>query len=212
MSINLPAFSFESESLSRGSHRRYLANSPRPPSALRTPSDHSDALGPVRFLVDAKSQPPRRPSITRLIVRETRIWTDGGNRSTLGIQELYHALANTAPENKRIVDERVIAVITGRPLADVLTERKAITSHTWVWGTPGTFWILFRTAIVGPAGREFPASKRRRSLDQLASIRQRERLHPPKRAGYTYRRRVCMTPGFDTLCLVWRCPVSWRGR
>ncbi len=78
-------------------------------------------LGPVRFVVNEKSQAARRPFAHTLVIRETGFKTFSERRAT--IQELYAALAADAKRNRLILDDVIEALEHGRsPI--LLTERK----------------------------------------------------------------------------------------
>ena len=76
-------------------------------------------LGPVRFAIDAKSQPAKRPFEHRLIARETAFRATNPEAK---IQELYALLAHDEARNRMIVNDVIGALEEGRsPL--LLTER-----------------------------------------------------------------------------------------
>ena len=194
---HLPAFSFE-RVLSEVK-ARYLVGLTATPQRRdgRHPITQMQ-LGPVRFRVDAKSQAARRPFDHRLIVRETGFGMDG-DRSTIGIQELYHALANDGARNKRIVDD-VIAVMQEGRSPIVLTERKDHLQYL-----VGELRGFVRHIVVLQGGMS--GQERRRSLDQLASI-------PDSTERLILATGRYIGEGFDdarldTLFLA--MPVSWRG-
>ena len=194
---HLPAFSFE-RVLSEVK-ARYLVGLTATPQRRdgRHPITQMQ-LGPVRFRVDGKSQAARRPFDHKLIVRETGFRT-AGDCSTIGIQEIYHALASDGARNKRIVDD-VIAVMQEGRSPIVLTERKDHLKYL-VEELRG----FVRHIVVlqgGMSGKE-----RRRSLDQLASI-------PDSAERLILATGRYVGEGFDdarldTLFLA--MPVSWRG-
>ena len=79
-------------------------------------------LGPVRFSVDPRSQAAQRPFEHKLIVRETGFRLSTGS-ATLGIQEIYRALADDEQRNKLILNDVIRAVADGAsPI--LLTERR----------------------------------------------------------------------------------------
>ncbi len=79
-------------------------------------------LGPVRFKVDAKAQAAARPFEHQLIVRETTFRVPGQDES-VGIQEIYAALACDEDRNRAILNDVIRALEEGRsPI--LLTERK----------------------------------------------------------------------------------------
>src|SRR5713101_3263538 len=78
-------------------------------------------LGPVRFVVDPKSQAAKRPFAHKLVVRETGFKTS--SEKTPGIQELYSALAADEKRNRLILDD-VIQALEHRRSPILLTERK----------------------------------------------------------------------------------------
>jgi len=79
-------------------------------------------LGPVRFVVDAKTQVAARPFAHRLIVRETR-FRPLVTAADAKIQELYAALARDEMRNQMILDDVIQALEAGRsPI--LLTERR----------------------------------------------------------------------------------------
>ena len=194
---HLPAFSFE-RVLSEVK-ARYLVGLTATPQRRdgRHPITQMQ-LGPVRFRVDAKSQAARRPFGHRLIVRETGFGMDG-DRSTIGIQELYHALANDGARNKRIIDD-VIAVMQEGRSPIVLTERKDHLQYL-----VGELRGFVRHIVVLQGGMS--GQERRRSLDQLTSI-------PDSTERLILATGRYIGEGFDdarldTLFLA--MPVSWRG-
>ena len=69
-------------------------------------------LGPVRFSVDPRSQAAQRPFEHKLIVRETGFRLSTGS-ATLGIQEIYRALADDEQRNKLILNDVIRAVVDG---------------------------------------------------------------------------------------------------
>ncbi|MFI5301601.1 MAG: TOTE conflict system archaeo-eukaryotic primase domain-containing protein, partial [Polyangiales bacterium] len=79
-------------------------------------------LGPVRFIVDAKTQASARPFTHELVVRETTVGViDVTDEAS--IQEAYATLARDLPRNAMIVADVVRALDEGRsPI--VLTERR----------------------------------------------------------------------------------------
>ena len=78
-------------------------------------------LGPVRFVVNPKSQAAQRPFAHTLVVRETGFKTS--DERAPSIQELYAALAADARRNQLILDDVIGALEQGRsPI--LLTERK----------------------------------------------------------------------------------------
>jgi len=79
-------------------------------------------LGPVRFVVDAKSEAARRPFAHRLIVRETPFRSPASARAP-SIQQLYAALAADKSRNELILNDVIASLEEGRcPI--LLTERK----------------------------------------------------------------------------------------
>src|SRR6266540_1569902 len=79
-------------------------------------------LGPVRFVVHAKSEAARRPFAHRLIVRETRFKVAHRDKAP-SIQELYAALAGNERRNELILNDVIASLEEGRcPI--LLTERK----------------------------------------------------------------------------------------
>ncbi len=79
-------------------------------------------LGPVRFRVNAKSQANARSFEHRLIVRETAFRASASGE-TVGMQNLYAALARDEARNVLILNDVVRALEEGRsPI--LLTERK----------------------------------------------------------------------------------------
>ena len=78
-------------------------------------------LGPVRFVVDPKSQAAQRPFAQKLVVCETGFKTS--TEKTPRIQELYAALAADEKRNQLILNDVIRALEDGRsPI--LLTERK----------------------------------------------------------------------------------------
>jgi superfamily II DNA or RNA helicase len=78
-------------------------------------------LGPVRFLVDPKSQAAQQPFEHRLIVRETGFRLPSATET--GIQSIYRSLAADEARNHMILNDVIHAVSEGRsPI--LLTERR----------------------------------------------------------------------------------------
>ncbi len=155
-------------------------------------------LGPVRFVVDAKSQAARRPFDHRLIVRETA-FTGGALDPAQGIQALYAALAGDERRNRLILDDVVRALEEGRsPI--LLTERKDHLEHLATRVRP-----FVRHLVVLQGG--MTPRERREVMAQLAGIPEDE----PRLVLATGR---YVGEGFDdarldTLFLT--MPVSWKG-
>ena len=155
-------------------------------------------LGAVRFRVDARGQTARAPFDHRLIVRETRFRLALESADN-GIQSLYHALANDAARNERILNDVIAAIHEGRsPL--LLTERRdhpeflARQLHRFV-----------RHIVVLQGGMS--TKQRRNAADRLAEIPATEERLVIATGRY-------IGEGFDdarldTLFLA--LPVSWKG-
>jgi hypothetical protein len=80
------------------------------------PSHHPNALGPVRFTVNAKTQTSQRPFEHRLIVRETT-FPPSTAAADGGIQGLYGTLAQDETRNAMILNDVIGALADGRSAA-----------------------------------------------------------------------------------------------
>jgi superfamily II DNA or RNA helicase len=155
-------------------------------------------LGPVRFLIDPKSQAARLSFEHRLIVRETAFKLATALTNP-GIQEIYGQLASDEGRNKLILDDVVRALEEGRsPL--LLTERR---DHVAYFAE--RLRSLARNLIVLQGGMRSKA--RRAAIEQLASI-------PDSEERLVLATGRFIGEGFDdarldTLFLA--MPVSWRG-
>jgi superfamily II DNA or RNA helicase len=79
-------------------------------------------LGPVRFLIDPKSQAAARPFDHKLIVRATEFKL-AGDAADAGIQEVYRQIAVDAHRNRLILDD-VIQALEDKRSPIILTERR----------------------------------------------------------------------------------------
>jgi superfamily II DNA or RNA helicase len=194
---HLPAFSFE-RVLSEVKARYLLGLTATPHRRDGRHPITQMQLGPVRFRVDAKSQAARRPFDHKLIVRETEFRTDGDG-STIGIQEIYRALANDSARNKRIVEDVITVVQEGRsPI--LLTERK---DHLKYLAEQLRGFVRHIVVLQGGMSDK----ERRRSLDGLAAI-------PDSAERLILATGRYVGEGFDdarldTLFLA--MPISWKG-
>ncbi len=154
-------------------------------------------LGPVRFVVDPKSQAAQRPFAHRLVVRETGFKTS--SEKTPRIQELYAALAADEKRNQLILNDVIRALEDGRsPI--LLTERK---DHLGYFSA--RLGSIARHVVVLQGGMS--AKKRRELKEQLAAIPDTEERLVLATGRY-------IGEGFDdarldTLFLA--LPVSWKG-
>ncbi len=154
-------------------------------------------LGPVRFAVDAKSQAAQRPFAHTLVVRETRFETS--DERSLGIQELYSALAADEKRNELILNDVIQALEQGRSHI-LLTERK---DHLEYFAA--RLEKIARNVLVLQGGMS--AKERRAVNEQLATIPETEERLVLATGRY-------IGEGFDdarldTLFLA--LPVSWKG-
>lgn len=155
-------------------------------------------LGPIRFRVDVRSEAAHRPFRHKLIVRETgfHLTTDS---SSVGIQEIYRAIANDTARNTDILNDVVSAIQEGRsPI--LLTERK---DHLEYFAQRLRGFV--RHLIVLQGGMTTRA--RNRSVEQLASI-------PDTAERLVLATGRYIGEGFDdarldTLFLA--MPISWKG-
>jgi len=162
-------------------------------------------LGPVRFVVDSRSQAIGRSFEHRLIVRETgfdsaALRDDAGVlRSDAGIQEIYAALAADQRRNDMILDD-VIGALEEKRSPILLTERRDHLEHL-----AERLRKCTRNLVV-LHGRMKP-KERREVMARLASIPDGEERLLLATGRY-------IGEGFDdarldTLFLV--LPVSWKG-
>jgi superfamily II DNA or RNA helicase len=154
-------------------------------------------LGPVRFVVDPKSQAAKRPFAHKLVVRETGFKTS--SEKTPRIQELYSALAADEKRNQLILNDVIGALEEGRsPI--LLTERK---DHLEYFSAQ--LGRIARHVIVLQGGMS--AKERREVKERLAAIPDAEERLVLATGRY-------IGEGFDdarldTLFLA--LPVSWKG-
>jgi superfamily II DNA or RNA helicase len=154
-------------------------------------------LGPVRFVVNPKSQAAQRPFAHTLVVRETSFKTSCEKPAT--IQELYAALAADEKRNQLILDDVIGALEQGRsPI--LLTERK---DHLEYFAAQLS--RIARHVVVLQGGMSSLA--RRKMKQQLAAIPDAEERLILATGRY-------IGEGFDdarldTLFLA--LPVSWKG-
>jgi superfamily II DNA or RNA helicase len=194
---HLPAVSFE-RVLSEV-RARYLVGSTATPH--RRDGHHPITemqLGPARFRVDPRNQAAHAPFEHQLIVRETtfRASHESNNES---IQLIYHALANDAARNERILNDVIATVQEGRsPI--LLTERK---DHLEFFAQHLSRMVKHIVVLQGGMSTK----ERRNTTDRLARI------------PVTEERLILATgryigEGFDdarldTLFLA--LPISWKG-
>ncbi|MFA4947494.1 MAG: DEAD/DEAH box helicase family protein [Candidatus Krumholzibacteriia bacterium] len=155
-------------------------------------------LGPVRFVVDSRSQAVGCSFEHRLIVRETG-FDSGALRSDAAIQEIYAALAADQRRNDMILDD-VIGALEEKRSPILLTERRDHLEHL-----AERLRRCTRNLVV-LHGRMKP-KERREVMAQLASIPDGEERLLLATGRY-------IGEGFDdarldTLFLV--LPVSWKG-
>jgi superfamily II DNA or RNA helicase len=154
-------------------------------------------LGPVRFVVDPKSQAAKRPFAHKLVVRETGFKTS--SEKTPRIQELYSALAADEKRNQLILNDVIGALEEGRsPI--LLTER---IDHLEYFSAQ--LGRIARHVIVLQGGMS--AKERREVKERLAAIPDAEERLVLATGRY-------IGEGFDdarldTLFLA--LPVSWKG-
>jgi superfamily II DNA or RNA helicase len=153
--------------------------------------------GPIRHVVDPRSQAAHQPFGRRLVCRETPF--RAGGDEPLGIQKLYARLATDMARNDVILTDIISAVDSGRsPL--VLTERKDHLDFL-----AGRLRRFARHVVVLQGGGK--AKERREALEQLAAIPENEERLVLATGRY-------VGEGFDdarldTLFLT--MPIAWRG-
>jgi superfamily II DNA or RNA helicase len=154
--------------------------------------------GPVRYVVDPRSDGVRRPFVHRLISRQTGVRMDAFDPDA-GIQALYAALASDEGRNELILNDIIAAVDEGRsPI--VLTERR---DHLEYLAT--RLRGFTRHVVVLQGGVR--AKERRAALDQLAAIPDgEERL---VLATGRYVGEGLDDARLDTLFLA--LPIAWKG-
>ncbi|HVT59242.1 MAG TPA: DEAD/DEAH box helicase family protein [Thermoanaerobaculia bacterium] len=155
-------------------------------------------LGPVRFVVDPKSQAARRPFDHRLIARETAFRLDSARVDT-GIQGIYKALAEDEARNRLILDDVIHGLEEGRsPI--LLTERR---DHLEYFAHQMRGFVRHLVVLQGGM-----TAKERRDLGaRLAGVPESEERLVLATGRY-------LGEGFDdarldTLFLA--MPVSWKG-
>ena len=149
--------------------------------------------GPIRYLVDAKSQADKRTFSHFIIPRFTRTRAPAGS----GIQELYAAIVKN--ENASLVEDAVRLVREGRsPI--LLTERKehAAQLATLLQGKIQNVFLL--------VGSDKPKEKREK-LAALQAIPASEEVVVAATGKYIG--EGFDAPRLDTLLLA--MPISWRG-
>jgi len=153
--------------------------------------------GPIRYVVDPRSQAAQHPFGHRLVCRETAFRASDGEAQ--GIQGLYSRLATDEARNDAILNDIISAVDDGRsPL--VLTERKDHLDFL-----AGKLRKFARHVVVLQGGGK--AKERREALEQLAAIPEDEErlvLATGRYAGEGFD-----DARLDTLFLV--MPIAWRG-
>lgn len=151
--------------------------------------------GPIRYLVDAKSQADKRTFSHFIIPRFTRARAPAGS----GIQELYAAIVKNENRNASLVEDTVQLVREGRsPI--LLTERKehAAQLATLLQGKiPNVFLLV---------GSDKPKEKREK-LAALQAIPASEEVVVAATGKYIG--EGFDAPRLDTLLLA--MPISWRG-
>ena len=155
-------------------------------------------LGPVRSVIDPRSQAAKRPFAQRLVVRETA-FEARSQAVRPGIQELYASLAVDERRNDQIFDDVVACLEEGRsPI--LLTERRDHLEHF-----AERLRRFARHVVVLHGG--MGARSRRAALAQLAAIpadEERLVLATGRDAGEGFD-----DSRLDTLFLA--LPISWRG-
>jgi superfamily II DNA or RNA helicase len=155
-------------------------------------------LGPVRFMVDAKSQAARRPFDHKLIVRETG-FSAGGVSEDAGIQDLYAALSADEHRNDLIFND-VVRALEEKRSPILLTERRDHLEHF-----ANRLHGFTRHLVVLHGGMK--PKERRDVVAELAAIPDgEERLLI---ATGRYIGEGFNDPRLDTLFLA--LPVSWKG-
>jgi superfamily II DNA or RNA helicase len=155
-------------------------------------------LGPVRFVIDARTQAATRPFEHKLIVRRTgfRLAVEAADA---GIQEVYRQIAGDERRNMLILDD-VIQALEERRSPILLTERRDHLDY-------------FAKHLAGPARNlivlhgGMRRKDRRAAIEQLASIPESEErlvLATGKFIGEGFD-----DARLDTLFLA--MPVSWKG-
>jgi superfamily II DNA or RNA helicase len=154
-------------------------------------------LGPVRSVIDPRSQAAKRPFAHRLVVRETAFEVRS-QAARPGIQELYASLAVDERRNDQIFDDVVACLEEGRsPI--LLTERRDHLEHF-----AERLRKFARRVVVLHGG--MGARSRRAALAQLAAIpadEERLVLATGRYAGEGFD-----DSRLDTLFLA--LPISWR--
>lgn len=151
--------------------------------------------GPIRYLVDAKSQADKRTFSHFIIPRFTRARAPAGS----GIQELYAAIVKNENRNASLVEDTVQLVREGRsPI--LLTERKehAAQLATLLQGKIQNVFLL--------VGSDKPKEKREK-LAALQAIPASEEVVVVATGKYIG--EGFDAPRLDTLLLA--MPISWRG-
>lgn len=151
--------------------------------------------GPIRYLVDAKTQADKRTFSHFVIPRFTRARAPAGS----GIQELYAAIVKNENRNASLVEDAVRLVREGRsPI--LLTERKehAAQLATLLQGKIQNVFLL--------VGSDKPKEKREK-LAALQAIPASEEVVVAATGKYIG--EGFDAPRLDTLLLA--MPISWRG-
>ena len=151
--------------------------------------------GPIRYLVDAKSQADKRTFSHFIIPRFTRTRAPAGS----GIQELYAAIVKNETRNASLVEDTVQLVREGRsPI--LLTERKehAAQLATRLQGKIQNVFLL--------VGSDKPKEKREK-LAALQAIPASEEVVVVATGKYIG--EGFDAPRLDTLLLA--MPISWHG-
>jgi superfamily II DNA or RNA helicase len=154
-------------------------------------------VGPVRFIVDPKSQAAHRPFTHKLVARETNF--NNPSEDVPSVQKLYAALAADEDRNRLIVDDVIRALEEGRsPI--LLTERR---DHLDFFAARLEKFARHVVVLQG----EMSAKERRGAKERLAAIREGEErliLATGRYAGEGFD-----DARLDTLFLA--LPLSWRG-
>jgi superfamily II DNA or RNA helicase len=154
--------------------------------------------GPVRYMVDPRSDAVRRPFAHHLICRQTDFEAEAVDAEA-GIQGLYAALAGDKARNELILNDIIAAVDEGRsPI--VLTERRDHLEHL-----ANHLRGFARHVVVLQGG--IRARERRATLDRLAVIPDHEERLVLATGRYVG--EGLDDARLDTLFLA--LPIAWKG-
>ena len=149
--------------------------------------------GPIRYLVQPRSQEGQRPFTNLLVVRETRFFAQGT------IQDLYAALVNDPHRNAMIIQDVRKALGEGRsPI--VLTERR---DHLDLLVEALKDAAVHVVTLHGGV----PAKARRLALQRLSEV-------PPKEPRLILATGRYIGEGFDDArldTLFMAMPIAWKG-